>query len=117
MKRLFGKKKEVAPPPTLDDATGSLEKRGDGVDAKIKKLDLELALHREIIKKARPGPARDAAKRRALQVLKQKRLYENQREQLYNQQFNLEQVGFATQTAKETVVQVEAMRAANKGAF
>ena len=78
---------------------------------------LELARHREIIKKARPGPARDAAKRRALQVLKQKRLYENQREQLYNQQFNLEQVGFATQTAKETVVQVEAMRAANKGAF
>ena len=71
MKRLFGKKKEVAPPPTLDDATGSLEKRGDGVDAKIKKLDLELARHREIIKKARPGPARDAAKRRALQVLKQ----------------------------------------------
>jgi charged multivesicular body protein 5 len=117
MKRLFGKKKEVAPPPTLDDATGSLEKRGDGVDAKIKKLDLELARHREIIKKARPAPARDAAKRRALQVLKQKRLYENQREQLYNQQFNLEQVGFATQTAKETVVQVEAMRAANKGAF
>ena len=47
MKRLFGKKKEVAPPPTLDDATGSLEKRGDGVDAKIKKLDLELARHRE----------------------------------------------------------------------
>ena len=72
---------------------------------------------RRVTKNVGMPPARDAAKRRALQVLKQKRLYENQREQLYNQQFNLEQVGFATQTAKETVVQVEAMRAANKGAF
>jgi hypothetical protein len=46
------------------------------VDEKIKKLDAELAKHREIIKKARPGPAQEAAKRRAMQVLKQKRLYE-----------------------------------------
>uniref|UniRef100_A0A7S0XDS1 Charged multivesicular body protein 5 n=1 Tax=Mantoniella antarctica TaxID=81844 RepID=A0A7S0XDS1_9CHLO len=114
MKRLFGVKKEKPPAPSLDDATGSLEKRGDGVDEKIKKLDAELAKHRDIIKKARPGPAQDAAKRRALQVLKQKRLYEGQRETLYNQQFNLEQVSFAAQSAKDTVVQVQAMQAASK---
>jgi hypothetical protein len=30
-----------------------------------------------------------------VQVLKQKRLYESQRDQLYNQQFNVEQTSFA----------------------
>ena len=96
------------------DEHQQLEKRGEGVDEKIKKLDAELAKHREIIKKARPGPAQEAAKRRALQVLKQKRLYEGQRESLYNQQFNVEQVSFAAQSAKDTVVQVQAMKAASK---
>mmetsp|Transcript_18591 Transcript_18591/g.46248 ORF Transcript_18591/g.46248 Transcript_18591/m.46248 type:complete len:229 (+) Transcript_18591:110-796(+) len=114
MKRLFGVKKEKPPPPSLEDATGSIEKRGDNVDEKIKKLDLELAKHREIIKKTRPGPALEAAKRRAIQVLKQRRLYEGQREQLYNQQFNLEQVSFAAQSAKDTVQQVQAMQSASK---
>ena len=84
------------------------------MDEKLKKLDAELARHREIIKQARTPAAKEAAKRRALQVLKQKRLYEGQREQLYNQQFNLEQVSFAAQSAKDTAVQVQAMQASAK---
>jgi charged multivesicular body protein 5 len=47
-------------------------------------------------------------------VLKQKRMYEGQREQLYNQQLNLEQVSFATQSARDTAVQVQAMQASAK---
>lgn len=38
------------------------------LDEKIKKLDAQLVQHREAIRKARPGPAQDAAKRRALGV-------------------------------------------------
>ena len=38
------------------------------IDEKIRKLDEQLAKHKENIKKARPGPAQDAAKRRALGV-------------------------------------------------
>ncbi len=101
--------------------------------------------HRDAIKKTRPGPAQDAAKRRALsvgshqtpsvvtylqcaslldlqgpvlnpfepvQVLKQKKLYENQREQLYNQQFNMEQTSFALESIKDTAQTVQAMKAA-----
>lgn len=99
--------------------------------------------HRDVIKKTRPGPAQDAAKRRALsvrplchcpvllfkvvtaliratrlihvrlpQVLKQKRLYEGQREQLYNQQFNMEQTSFALESIKDTAQTVQAMKAA-----
>tara|TARA_B110000977_G_scaffold4297_1_gene6008 strand:+ start:3857 stop:4441 length:585 start_codon:yes stop_codon:yes gene_type:complete len=75
---------------------------------------LELAKHREILRTCRTPAAKEAAKRRALQVLKQKRLYEGQREQLYNQQFNLEQVSFAAQSAKDTAVQVSAMQVSAK---
>lgn len=64
------------------------------IDEQIKKLDEQLAKFREQIKRTRPGPAQEALKRRALTVLKQKRMYENQRDTLYNQQFNMEQTRF-----------------------
>ena len=38
------------------------------LDDKIKKLDEQLMKHRDVIKKTRPGPGQDAAKRRALSV-------------------------------------------------
>ncbi len=38
------------------------------IDEKIRKLEEQLVKHRDTIKKARPGPAQDAAKRRALGV-------------------------------------------------
>jgi charged multivesicular body protein 5 len=47
-------------------------------------------------------------------VLKQKKLYESQRDQLYSQQFNLDQVSFTTQNMQDTANQVKAMKAANK---
>lgn len=44
-----------------------------------------------------------------LQVLKQKRLYEGQRDQLYNQQYNLEQTNFAVSSMQDSVHTVKAM--------
>ena len=38
------------------------------LDEKLKKLDEQLIKHREAIKRSRPGPAQEAAKRRALNV-------------------------------------------------
>ncbi|CAL5221272.1 g3432 [Coccomyxa viridis] len=112
MKRIFGTKKEKPPTPTIDEASGRLTTRGDTLDDKIRKLDEQLMKHRDAIKKTRPGPAQDAAKRRALSVLKQKKLYENQREQLYNQQFNMEETSFALESIKDTAQTVQAMKAA-----
>lgn len=111
MKRIFGAKKDKPKPPTLDEATGRLDSRGNvyvaaetglqtadwchsqllvayvcaqkwcpngmqgehdrfccRLDEKIRKLDEQLSQHRAQIKKCRPGPAQEAAKRRALQV-------------------------------------------------
>lgn len=60
--------------------------------------------------KMRDGPAKNMIKQKALRVLKQKKVYENQREQLSNQSFNLEQANFAIQTVKDTKTQVDAMK-------
>merc|ERR1719482_1332579 len=114
MKRLFGAKKEKAPPPSLSDAVGELEGRGDSIEARIAKLDAQLGKYKAQIKKMRPGPAQQGVKRRALQVLKQKKLYEQQREQVYQQQFNVEQASFAADTVKANIDTVQAMKAAAK---
>jgi charged multivesicular body protein 5 len=151
--------------PPLASWRCQLDKRGGAIDDKIKKLDEELMRHKELIARARPGPAQarglavgadvqtapslrrrpsssatchphqEAAKQRALRVLKQKKLcawgaafglvlcllpihspltlcrcgcfrYEGQRDQLYQQQFNVEQTNFALASVQDTKVQV-----------
>lgn len=86
----------------------------DRLDEKIRKLDEQLIKHRDAIKKTRPGPAQEAAKRRAMTVLKQKRLYEQQREQLYNQQFSVESAAHTMQSMQDNVQVVQAMQAGAK---
>ncbi|KAL6327543.1 hypothetical protein AAG906_021635 [Vitis piasezkii] len=114
MKRVFGVKKDKEPPPSVQDATDRINKRGETVDEKIKKLDAELSRYKEQIKKTRPGPAQEAVKARAMRVLKQKRMYEGQRDMLYNQTFNLDQVAFAAEGIKDAQQTMSALKSANK---
>ncbi|KAI5648357.1 hypothetical protein M9H77_34362 [Catharanthus roseus] len=114
MKRVFGVKKDKEPPPSIQDASDRINKRGDSVEEKIKKLDAELARYREQLKKTRPGPAQEAVKARAMRVLKQKRMYEGQRDMLYNQTFNLDQVSFAAEGIKDAQQTMSALKSANK---
>lgn len=51
-----------------------INKRGETVDEKIKRLDVELSRYKEQLKRTRPGPAQEAVKARAMRVLKQKRM-------------------------------------------
>ncbi|KAH6762630.1 SNF7 family protein [Perilla frutescens var. hirtella] len=114
MRRVFGVKKDKEPPPSVQDASDRINKRGDNVDEKIKKLDAELARYKEQIKKTRPGPAQEAVKARAMRVLKQKKMYEGQRDMLYNQTFNLDQVSFAAEGIKDAQQTMSALKSANK---
>ncbi|XP_038977095.1 vacuolar protein sorting-associated protein 60.2-like [Phoenix dactylifera] len=114
MKRVFGASKKKDPPPTIEDSTDKINKRGEIADEKIKKLDAELARYKEQIKKTRPGPAQEAVKARAMRVLKQKRMYEGQRDMLYNQTFNLDQVSFAAEGLKDAQQTMSALKSANK---
>ncbi|KAM0943347.1 putative Snf7 family protein [Dioscorea sansibarensis] len=45
-----------------------INKRGDNVDEKIRKLDAKLTRYKEQIKKTRPGPAQEAVKARAMRM-------------------------------------------------
>lgn len=47
-------------------------------------------------------PFQNAVKAKAMRVLKQRKMYENQRDQLSQQSFNLEQANFAIQSVKDT---------------
>ena len=58
MNRLFGGARKKAPPPNLTDAIAGVDGRGESVEKKIAKLDLELKKYREQMKKMRDGPSK-----------------------------------------------------------
>merc|ERR1719164_248973 len=66
------------------------------------------------MKKMKPGPAKQTVQKRALTILKQKKMYESQKEKTMQQQFNMEQIMFAQEGLKETADTVSAMKDANK---
>ena len=76
-------------------------------------MDAELLQYKEQMKRQK-GPALNATKQRALRLLRQKKVYEQQRDNTYNQQFNVEQAAFTTQNLKDSAETVSAMQAANK---
>mmetsp|Transcript_2262 Transcript_2262/g.5805 ORF Transcript_2262/g.5805 Transcript_2262/m.5805 type:complete len:179 (-) Transcript_2262:120-656(-) len=60
------------------------------------------------------GPALKTLRQRAMAVLKRKKMYEQQRDQLAGQAFNIEQTNFTIDSVKDTITTVDAMKAASK---
>ncbi|KAJ3232466.1 hypothetical protein HDU78_007020 [Chytriomyces hyalinus] len=114
MNRIFGTSKAQTPKPTVQDAIRATDERSDSVEVKIKRLDAELIKYKEQMGKMRDGPAKDSVKQKAMRILKQKKLYEGQKDQLMQQSFNMEQASMTTENLKNTIVTVDAMRTANK---
>ncbi|KAI8873448.1 hypothetical protein GQ42DRAFT_160522 [Ramicandelaber brevisporus] len=114
MQRLFGTSKPKAPKPTLQDAIRSNDQRIESVDVKIRKLDGELARYGDQLSKMRDGPAKRGLKQQALQVLKQKKMYEAQRQQITQTSFNMEQASFVTDNLRNTLSTIDAMKTANE---
>jgi charged multivesicular body protein 5 len=77
-------------------------------------LDKELAKYKEQLKNARSPAQKQRIKQQAVNVLKRKRMYEQQRENLYNSQFGLDQVAFAQETMNDNVTTFKAMKEATK---
>ncbi|KAK9730789.1 Snf7 [Popillia japonica] len=110
MNRLFGKGKPKEPGPSITDCITNVDTRAEGVEKKINVLDNDLRKFRDQMSKMREGPAKNAVKAKALRVLKQKKMYEQQLENLRGQSFNMEQANFAHQTLKDTHSTVVAMK-------
>ncbi|KAI8641151.1 Snf7 family [Parasitella parasitica] len=113
MNRLFGSGKKI-PKPTLNDAISNTDVRVDAVEVKIRKLDAELTRYRDQLKKIREGPAKKTVQQKAIRVLKQKKLYEAQRDNLQQQSFNMEQAQMTTENLRNVMATMDAMQTANK---
>jgi charged multivesicular body protein 5 len=114
MKRVFGKKKAKGPPPpTLGEASENVGKRSDNIEVKINSLDKELNGYKQKINTTKNPTAKRNLQKRAMEVLKRKRMYENQRDMLMGQQFNMDQAAFGIESAKATVDSVAAMKVAS----
>lgn len=81
--------------------------------AKIVLLDQDLKTYRDKLKTTKNPAAKKQIQKRAMDVLKRKRMYETQRDQLMGQQFNIDQASFGIDSAKASVATVAAMKAAN----
>ena len=113
MQRLFGFS-QSKPKPDLQQAISSTDARAEATQGKISRLDAELGRYRDQMKKMRDGPGKSAVQQRAIRVLRQKRMYEAQMEQLMQQSFNMEQSIMATENLRNTMATVDAMQQANK---
>lgn len=60
--------------------------------------------------KMREGPGKNAVKAKAMRLLKQKKMYEQQLDNLRGQSFNMEQANFVAQALKDTHTTVIAMK-------
>ncbi|XP_055378811.1 charged multivesicular body protein 5 [Condylostylus longicornis] len=110
MNRLFGKSKPKTPGPSINDCITGVDQRASNIEEKVNKLDSELRKYKEQLAKMREGPAKNSVKQKAMRVLKQKKMYEQQVESLRNQSFNMEQANYAAQTLKDTQSTVIAMK-------
>merc|ERR1719232_1035494 len=114
MNRVFGRKKAPGPPPpSLGDASSGVGNQMASMDAKITQLDKELKGYRDKLKTTKNPATKKNLQKRAMEVLKRKRMYETQRDQLAGQQFNIDQAAFGIESAKATVGTIAAMKAAN----
>jgi chromosome segregation ATPase len=82
------------------------------LDAKIDEIDKKLIKYKEQISSAKTQAAQRAAKQQALRSLKQKKMYENQRDSMMAQQMNLESANFMTEQLKDTADQIAVMKQA-----
>ena len=58
MNRLLGGAKKKAPPPNLTDCINNVDSRGESIEKKISKLDLELKKYKDQMGKMRNGAAK-----------------------------------------------------------
>jgi charged multivesicular body protein 5 len=85
-----------------------MDARVQDLESKIRKCDEDLR------KYMGPGARGPSQKQMAMQVLKRKKMYEQQLQQMMGQQFNVDQLAFAQENIETTQMTVEAMREGSK---
>ncbi|KAK7202962.1 Snf7 family [Myxozyma melibiosi] len=113
MNRLWGSK-DKTPKPTLDDAMSGLDTRISSLDVKLSKLNSELSVYQQKLARMNDGPGKNALKQKALKILKQRKMFEAQKDSLQQQSWNMEQASMTTNNLRNVMTTVDAMKGANK---
>jgi charged multivesicular body protein 5 len=91
-----------------------VDTRIGSIDVKLKETNAELSTYQQKLNKMRDGPGKQAIKQKALKVLQRRKMYESQRDQLYQQSWNMEQAGMMQDNLKNVMTTVDAMKTTNK---
>ncbi|XP_049334290.1 charged multivesicular body protein 5-like [Astyanax mexicanus] len=115
MKRVFGRGKQPKDSePTLADCITLTDSRAESLERKISRLDAELLKYKKQMERLQDGPSKNLVQQKAMRVLRQKVMYEEQREQLMEQSFNMGRARDSIQALKDTKTTVEAIKAGLK---
>ncbi|KAH3764228.1 SNF7 family protein [Pelomyxa schiedti] len=94
---------------TLSDAVHIVDGRVTALDQKIAALDKEILDIKAQMQRARGGTL-TMLKQKGVRALRQKKIYEGQRDQLQTQSFSMDQANFVAQQAADNIATVNAMR-------
>ena len=98
MTRLFGTGKPKTFAPNLNDCIANVDSRVESVEKKAQHIDEKL---KRLMSKMRDDPSQNDVKQKASILLRQKRHYESQADNLWNKSFDMA-VDSAIQTLEET---------------
>eukprot|EP00359_Climacostomum_virens_P006884 CAMPEP_0204916646 /NCGR_PEP_ID=MMETSP1397-20131031/14411_1 /ASSEMBLY_ACC=CAM_ASM_000891 /TAXON_ID=49980 /ORGANISM="Climacostomum Climacostomum virens, Strain Stock W-24" /LENGTH=202 /DNA_ID=CAMNT_0052089235 /DNA_START=24 /DNA_END=632 /DNA_ORIENTATION=- len=112
--RLFGKKKKEEPEgPSIAENSENLEKKIQVLKAKVGECDAELKTLRDSVRTSR-GMSQNMHKQKMLQIMKRRKMYAQQLEQLSATQFNLDAVSFNAESIQTTLDSYNALKKANE---
>ena len=110
MKRMFGSAPAKKEAVSFDELTNRMDGRVEQLDNKIMNIDMQLRVLRERMKSARGGTL-ESTRQQALRLMKQKKMYERQRDQLMGTAFTVSQASFALDTVRDAQDTVNALQA------
>jgi charged multivesicular body protein 5 len=125
MNRIFGSKKETkpkepikeekpepkVPAPDLGEQSKKLEARVQELNGIIANIDSELKEQYPKLKKAK-GSQQNYYKQKVLTLMKKRKMYQQQVDNLLNQQFSLDQVAFTKENIQHTIDTTKALKEA-----
>ena len=114
MKRFFGKKKEeVQPQVNLEDTSNLLGKKSEDIDKQIADINKKLSEITKQMKMPSNKSRLPTLRRKATELLKRRKMYENFQGKIDGQRFNIDNMAFQQQQIKVNIDTVQAMKQSN----
>lgn len=111
MRRLFGKKKEEAPPPSLSETSERLGSRSQKLEQDLADVNKKIQEKAKELKLPANRGRQPAIKRQIMTLIKRRKTLEAQLGRVDQQRFNVEQIAFNQEQIQANIDTVNAMKA------